>query len=223
MPKYIILIALLASSTYLQAEDSGSCGSLYGDWQIDNYRDPKFWNQQPGTKHHLNLVEEFHFNGAKDMMAKNLSLTAQQSHATWKNLDYTLRHIPNHHLALHYVFDLERRNGGSLNEVGGKGGFTPSSYCYFERATRFQPDDDAVYLVYGIHLHKIKKYSKAYEMYKKSESLNPNSIELAYNLGLLLADQKNYRESKKYAESVYKRGYQLSGLKNKLARAGYWP
>jgi len=225
MLRIILLLATIICGPVAIAENTTNCGSLYGDWNVDDYRDSKFWNQAPGERTHLYLVEAYHFNNAKEMMAKNQNLTSQQARVIWKDLDYTLRHIPNHHLALHYVFDLERRNGGVLNDgnPSGKAGFVPSSYCYFNRATRLNSKDDVIYLVYGIHLHKLKDYTKAYEMYKKSESLNPNSIELAYNIGLLLADQGNYQEAKKYAESVYERGYQFNGLKNRLKKAGYWP
>ncbi len=218
-----IVLALLSTSIY--ADNTTNCGSLYGEWKVDDYRDPQFWKQRHGEKHHLYLVEAYHFNKAKKTLTSNLTLTPFQVRSIRNDLDYTLRRFPNHHLALHYVFELERRNGGTLAEGAavGKAGFIPSSYCYFNRASRFKPEDDVVYLVYGAHLHKLKKYSEAYEMYKKSETLNPDSVELAYNLGLLLTDQGNYSEAKNYATFVYERGYQLDGLKNRLAKAGYWP
>ena len=114
MLRIILLLATIICGPVAIAENTTNCGSLYGDWNVDDYRDSKFWNQAPGERTHLYLVEAYHFNNAKEMMAKNQNLTSQQARVIWKDLDYTLRHIPNHHLALHYVFDLERRNGGVL-------------------------------------------------------------------------------------------------------------
>jgi hypothetical protein len=176
----------------------------------DDYLDP-----DPRAKHHLELVQTHHFN-TKIRTFNSFPMFIAE------NLDYTLRHFPNHHEALYTVSKFEHKLGGTLPQ---KPSWTwrRSAKCYFDRAIRFRPKDGVVRMLYGIHLHKAGKLENALKQYKAGLELIPGSSELNYNLGLLYYDLKKYKLAKKYATIAYKLGYPLPGLRNMLKEAGYWP
>jgi tetratricopeptide (TPR) repeat protein len=93
---------------------------------------------------------------------------------------------------------------------------------YFERAISHYPHDDVVYMIYGIHNHKINNFDKAKSLYLKTIEINPENIEAHYNLGLLYFELKEYSKARKHAMSAYDKGFPLQGLKNKLKSRGYW-
>jgi tetratricopeptide (TPR) repeat protein len=129
-----------------------------------------------------------------------------------------LNYIPNHYRAL----DAMARLGIKEKSAKPKGA-TYSIACYFDRAIRFVPDDGRVRLVQGIYLAKLGKLDEALVQYQEAEKTMPDSLNIAYNLGLLYFDMKKYDQSLEYAKKAYGGGITLPGLKNKLAGAGKWP
>jgi hypothetical protein len=53
-------------------------------------------------------------------------------------------------------------------------------------------------------------------------SLDPQSAEANYNLGLLYAEQQDYAPAMKHAAAAYGAGYPLMGLRRKLEKVGAW-
>jgi tetratricopeptide (TPR) repeat protein len=103
------------------------------------------------------------------------------------------------------------------------GRFPQTAECYFDRAIRWRPNDPNVYLVQGIYLQLKGDLDAALKAYKKSESLQPNSADLQYNLGLLYFERKQYNLAKVHAKRAYQLGYPLPGLRHKLTVVGHWP
>lgn len=215
--KFNFLFLALAAIIPMVVQAQERCGSLLPETarirhhdRQDDYLDP-----HPAVRHHLNLVNEYHFR----LQIRQLKGSPYE---IMENLNYTLLHFPNYHEALYAVSQLERRQGGVLPQ---KAGWTwrRSAKCFFIRAIRFRPEDGVVRMLYGIHLHKNGKLEQALEQYKAGLDLIPGSSELNYNLGLLYFDLKKYQLAKEYAATAYELGYPLPGLKESLKKEGYWP
>lgn len=158
----------------------------------------------------LFLVESRHFT-FDDQNLKGLEFPG--------NLDYTLRAFPNHHKALFSLTILQSRIQSTKNH---KNPMPRAIECYFLRAINYSPKDSNAYLLYGILLHKNNMLEQAFNAYSTAEKLNKNSIQIKYNLGLLLVDMNKFEDAKLYAKQCYLHGFPLQGLKNKLKNAGYW-
>lgn len=156
---------------------------------------------------YLSLVERYHFTPNVRML-----ISGQASGTIHGDLGYTLVSFPNHHQAL---FSLIRY----ATEKDGLKHMKPE--CYLQRAERFAPEDSNVAVLFGLYLHRRNMYEKAREKYEKALSLQSDSAEAHYNLGLLLMDMEKPEEARKHARQAYKLGYPLPGLRDKLAKAGF--
>lgn len=165
----------------------------------------------------IKRVENVHFKpDIRNLNTKKysiLQLTAE--------IHYTLSLFPNNPYALNAISRLEQMAGGKLpqNTV------TPyipkiTADCFFDRATRFRPDDKAVRMVYGMHLQKRGKLKDALAEYERAEALGEESASFYYNFGLLHADMKNWDQSHTYAVKAQQAGLMLPGLRSKLEKAG---
>jgi tetratricopeptide (TPR) repeat protein len=94
--------------------------------------------------------------------------------------------------------------------------------AYFEKAIRLYPHDAKTFLIYGVHLHKIKKYEAALKKYKEAEKLGMVSADLYYNMGLLYIELGSKKEAMENAKKAYRLGHPLPGLRNKLKKLGAW-
>jgi len=201
-PRLLLAVTLLTASMGVGAQS----GAQYGPY---DYTNP----EHVRTK--LGIVENYHFNADVENLRAGMTGTVAQ------DLAYTIRTFPNHHRALYAMARLWR-----LNEQQGKPppGANPSQTpdYWFRRAIEFAPHDGAAPLLYGVHLHKQKKFNEALKYYKQAEQLLPDSVEVHYNLGLLYFEKKDYRLAKLHAEKAYDLGYPLPGLRNKLIDAGVW-
>ena len=97
-----------------------------------------------------------------------------------------------------------------------------SAECYFDRALRFQPDDETVWMIYGVYLSRINRMDEAFEKFKHAEEFNPNSPEIHYNMGLMYLKANKKEDALKEAQLAYKAQYPLQGLKKKLKALGIW-
>lgn len=181
-------------------------GNSYGPY---DYTNPKNRGQQ------LFLVESAHFDERVKRLVEEIGDSTIIS-----DLDYTIRAFPNHHQAL-YAVTRYWFLPDSNKRVTNKRMVTPPE-CYFQRAIKFKPDDGTVKMLYGLFLHRLNMYEKALAIYNEAEKLQPESTQLAYNIGLLYFDMKKYKEALSYAEKAYANGYPLPDLKNKLKKEGLW-
>lgn len=133
------------------------------------------------------------------------------------DIDFTLRHYPNHYRALLSMTNYHLRGyDKTLEEMP----FTPR--CYFIRALRFRPEDPVLYMLYGNYLAKTDEPEKALQKYKEALALAPESAEANYNIALLYVDRKEYALAREHAKKAYEFGFPLPGLRAKLERAGQW-
>lgn len=215
---YIGLSLVLVPSATAGDQD---CGVLknFNDFGPFDYADPA--NRVPTGADPMGLVkrvENVHFQ--PDMKAVNVKLFGVER--LTGEFTYTLRMFPNHPEALHAMSRLEALAGGKLPQKAVTI-YTPkiSADCFFDRAIRFRPEDKAVSLVYGMHLHQRKKYKEALVAYEKAEALGEDSVNLHYNLGLLHTDMKNWEKAVGYAQKAYSRGILFPALRERIEKAGY--
>ncbi|MEM7082336.1 MAG: hypothetical protein AAF465_06350 [Pseudomonadota bacterium] len=191
-----------------QAQMDPNCGSLSNAYGPFDYSNPVDFR----TK--LKVVEDHHF----DAGVESLRGHARKPDQLGGDLDYTLRAFPNHHRALYAVVKYASSKNPKHRRPLPK---TPE--CYFQRAITFQPRDGKVRLLYGLFKSRQKQYSEAKMQFAEAERLMPESAEVQYNIGLVLAKNKEYDDAYQYAVRAYDMGYPLPGLRNILRRAGKWP
>lgn len=133
------------------------------------------------------------------------------------DIAYTLRVFPNHHQALMTMGDWSMKT--KLNPPP-KGQYTVE--CWFDRATRFAPDDAMVKVVFGTYLVKRGKPQEAIEQFETALAQAGDNANVHYNLGLAYVELKQYDKALESAHAAYRLGFPLPGLKNLLRRAGVW-
>jgi tetratricopeptide (TPR) repeat protein len=129
------------------------------------------------------------------------------------NLDFALRHSPNHHEALSLLIRWDLAGRPLL-------GF-PGARCSLDWARQFAPDDATIYLYGGNYFWKAKDPARARAWYERAVELAPESAEAHYNYGLFLVEQGDFAAARNHARAAYAAGFPLPGLKDKLAKAGY--
>jgi tetratricopeptide (TPR) repeat protein len=138
----------------------------------------------------------------------------EYSRGVMADLDFLLRHWPNHLPGLEALIQYDL-GGGRAYE------FAPA-YCYFERARAFVPDDPGVLLHEGYYFWKKKNNERAIEAYEAALAVDPKSTDAHYSLGLLYYESGEYDKAVIHARAAYDAGYPLPGLKRKLQQAGHW-
>lgn len=159
----------------------------------------------------LAIVEKFHFTPNVEHLVQG------ESALLGGDIDYTLRHFPNHHRALAAMAKL-----GLRDKTGKPNGATYSIVCYFDRAIRVKPDDAKVRMIYGAYLMALNQPELALEQLRESSRLSPDNPTVNYNLGLMYLKRKDYAQARLHAKKAYDLGFPLQGLKNKLSAAGQW-
>lgn len=200
----VVSLVVAAPGTVEAADNNDACGQLtngYGPW---DYSDAFHREKR------LPIVEQYHFTSAVE------TLKAGASGNLALDIDYTLRAFPNHPRALWAMARLQLRDG-----------YSPSAHyfsadCYFERALRWRPEDPAVWMIYGMYLHRKKDTDGALEKFTRGLELQPDNLELHYDIGLVYAERGQYEEARKHAKIAYDGGYPLPGLRRILEKKGEW-
>lgn len=170
-----------------------------------DYNNPEYTPQ-------LNNVEGHHFNSEVEQLKTGVS-----SVDVVEDLDYTLRAFPNHHRALYalirYQLVVKRRTNSTIHTT---------AECYLQRAIAFAPQDAVLPMLFGIYFHRNGMLQQALEQYQKAEALELDTAELHYNMGLVFVDLKRFSEANAHAQTAYRKGYPLPGLKDTLKKLGHW-
>ena len=64
------------------------------------------------------------------------------------------------------------------------------------------------------------RHQEALQHFKIAETHAPNDMLIAYNIGLVYVDLKQFDKARSYAKKAYAGGIALPGLRDKLAKAG---
>src|SRR5215203_6174206 len=133
------------------------------------------------------------------------------------DIDFVVRASPNHHRALAALVRLSLRD-----KTPRPSGVKIPVECYLLRALDFAPTDPEVQKIYGTYLARLGREDEALTWLERAEKLSPDDPILAYNLGLLLTEKRDFERARKYAQKAYTGGVQLPGLRDKLSRQGQW-
>jgi tetratricopeptide (TPR) repeat protein len=194
---------LLAAGLAVSGSAQALCG---GPLDANNFRRPIDVNDA-ADQSKVDLVVRHHFT--PEVAALIRGSTAKLP----GDINYTLRHIPNHYGALDSMARWQLQNPGESDRY-------LTVDCYFERAFAFRPKDARLYVLYGTYLHRAKRLDQALTAYSHAEELGLDSPELYYNRGLLEFERDNYETAATYAAKAYAGGYPLPALRDKLAKAG---
>lgn len=164
--------------------------------------------------HTYGLIVRAHFNDDVRTLRRGQSADTPPG-----DLDYTLRGIPNHHLALdsmmRYQLNKKNRNDLVRKEI-------PPTVCYLLRAINFAPKDYVPHLLLGNLYTKTSHPKKALISYKNALKIQPDSSQLNYNIGLLYMQIGQPENALPHAKRAYDKNYPFMGLKKKLIKSGVW-
>jgi len=198
-----VLLLLWCLSRPALAQGESACGDFRGGYGPFDYRTASLKDKE--------IVERHHFTPDVENLRRG------ESGPLGGDLSYTLRAFPNHPRALLSMMKL-----GEKAKTERPRGAAYTVECFFERGTRFTPDDGTVRLLYGIYLSKKGRKQEAIKQLEAAQELAGQNANIHYNLGLAYFDLKDYALAREYAKRAYELGFPLEGLKKKLQQVRQW-
>jgi tetratricopeptide (TPR) repeat protein len=190
------------------APEEPACGDFMNlDDSIHDYRRRE---STPALSWSVADIKNNHYDPATKSMNQGV-----YSRNVAADLHFMLRGWPNHYAALQARIRYDLRGGHDYE--------FPSTECYFARARKAFPDDVGLVILQGYYSWKKGDRPRARKLYEEALTLDPDSVDAHYNLGLVCAEMSDFDEAVKHAQVAYGAGYPLPGLRNKLERAGRWP
>jgi tetratricopeptide (TPR) repeat protein len=159
-----------------------------------------------GTIDLLTAVEKYHLPGAYD------GLAGKHYYYAFGEVKFILHYFPNHPKALMLMSAI--CNGWQSPDCN------PDEW--FEKAVSRNPAVSETYVLYGIDLHRRKRFDAAVKNYKQALEIDPISLNAHYNLGLAYVDLKQYELANQQAQKSYALGAPFPGLRERLKRVGAW-
>jgi predicted Zn-dependent protease len=179
------------------------CGIIYGD----HYGPFDYRTQRAELK----IVEDFHFT------AKVEQLQGGQSGHLAGDLNYTLKTSPNHHRALMALMRLTERSKSDMNF-----GQQWPAECYFDRATRFRPNDTVVRALFAQFLAKRNRKADALSQLDAGVFYAEDNAFSHYNLGLMYMELGAPDKALIQAHRAMALDFPRTALKEQLEKAGQW-
>ena len=206
---FVVGVTLGSAASAASPGEIESCGPLR-EVQTEGGRiDYRLKDSSPLVKKGVSDLDRYHTSlAARELGSGSLYRSVMD------NLDFTLRHSPNHHQALQVLIQYDK--------AGGKAWDFPQIECYLSWAKEFAADDPDVWLLGGYYFWTKKKIPDAEAWYRRAVELNPDSADAHYNLGLLYVQKADYEQALEHAHAAYARGYPLPGLRTKLEKVGRW-
>lgn len=159
----------------------------------------------------VSQVEQHHFDADTENLIRGIS------GSVGSDLDFLVRYSPNHHRGLAALVRL------ALKDKSPKpSGVQIPVECYLLRGLEFKPTDAEVLKIYATYLARQDRNNEALTMLEQAEKLSPNDPVVAYNMGLLLTEKRDFERARAYAKKAYAGGIEFPGLRDKLTRQGQW-
>ena len=156
--------------------------------------------------------EAFHFTPEVEALIRGKS--AEYIAA---DIDFILRHFPNHPRALVAMMRYAEK---IKSPQPPKASYTVE--CYFERALRFQSDDNIVRMIYASFLSKNGRDADALRQLEIVSATAGDNSFTHYNAGLIYLEMKQYDRALARAHRAIELGFPRSELKDRLKSAGQW-
>jgi hypothetical protein len=204
------LILLFPLGSLADIETCGSTDRPDGGYGPYDYTNPSDFRGK------LPIVTTHHFSPRVEQLVGGVR---EEIKVPGYDLSYVLMAFPNHHRALSAMMRLSLKVRHPKPQ-----GSNHTIECWFDRATRFRPEDGMVRMIYGNYLSNpnVKRLNEAAAQYELAEKLLKQNPNLYYNMGLLYFNLKDYAKARDYAKKAYAGGFSLPGLKDMLVRAGKW-
>jgi len=196
-----------------------SCGPIAGphvgpwDYRPDHYVG-EFGDQSSHAEKRA-IVEGAHFLRRTELLIGGKH--AAGIGAAGDDLNYTLHAFPNHHRALMSVMRYWERVKSDKPD-----GLKYTVECYFERATRFKPDDAIARMLYATYLTKSNRVPEAVAQLEISTVVAKDNAFTHYNIGLVYFDMKNYGKALAQAHRAQALGFERTELRELLKGVKQW-
>jgi len=198
------LVAVLTASMVHEVQAAVECESF--KWQEE-----RLDFTAPKDQLRISQIEGHHFD------ADTESLIRGMTGSIGADIDFLVRYSPNHHRGLAALVRLALKD-----KTPKPSGVQMPVECYLLRALEFKPSDPEVHKIYATYLARQGRNSEALATFEQAEKLAPNDPVIAYNIGLLLTEKRDFERARAYARKAYAGGIELPGLRDKLARQGQW-
>ena len=215
-----VLIITVAASSPLMA----ATGSLDANQLTDCFpaQPPERLDRQDyrkSTEKWRRTVENHHFDSHYAAFIAGLSRVPQGRRGGGEppsaGFDYTLWGFPNHPKALAAIEKL-----GFETKTNKLPSMLLPTHCYFERGIKFYSDDPNPHAIYAYYLARRNNPEKALVHIKRADKLNNESADIYLYLAWSALEIENYELATRFARHLYKNGYPLPGLRNRLIREG---
>lgn len=196
--------ALILFAGLAQAQETPACGSLKNHYGPFDYR--------TASQQQKSLVENTHFTPLIENLMKG-----GRDNPFADDISYTLNVFPNHHRALitmQRLADREKVDKPALAHW--------TMACYYDRATRFQPDDPIIRMLFAGYLIQKGRLEDATQQLDVAIKLAGDNPFTHFNVGLVFLDMKNYERAVAQAHRAAELGFTRPELKDRLVAAGKW-
>lgn len=199
-----LALGLLAATGAMAQGGEAKCGNPF----VNNNFGP--FDYRTASKSQLKIVEEVHFTPRIEQLQPGARVLGD-------DIGYTLNIFPNHHRALIAMTQLAQREKTAKPE---KSSYTIE--CWYDRGTRFRPDDNVVRVLYAQYLGKEKRTDEAMaQLDTASQNAQDNPFS-HYNIGLLYFELGNHERALQQAHKAMALGMTRPDLANLLKREGKW-
>lgn len=193
---------LVTAALPAMAQQFSLCGQLQNGYGPFDYRK---------DRDKLPIVDNSHFTPEVEMLMRGVS------GYIGGDLDYALRAFPNHHRALVAMMRLGEREKTSKPR-----GANYTVECYFDRATRFVPNDTVVRSLYATFLSKAGRRDDALAQLEQAVQHATDNPFAHYNIGLVYLEMKVYDKALVQAHRAIELGFPRTELADGLRQAGAW-
>jgi tetratricopeptide (TPR) repeat protein len=197
----LLLTALLP----LHAAQAQFCAPV----AIPNHYGPFDYNVEKGGG--LQQVERVHFTPAVEGLLRG------SSGFLGGDLSYTLNAFPNHHRALASIM-----RWGARTKNPQPPHLQFSIDCYFDRATRFRPQDTVVRSLYALHLAQTDRKPEALKQLQFAREVAKESAISLNNIGLVYLELREYEHAREAARAAMALGHPNPPLVSRLKAANQW-
>ena len=159
----------------------------------------------------ISQIESHHFDANTENLVRGMT------GPVGGDIDFLVRYSPNHHRGLAALVRLAVKD-----KTPQPNGVQIPVECYLLRALEFTPSDAEVVKIYATYLSRLGRNAEALAKFEQAEKLVPDDPVVAYNIGLLLVEKRDFERARTYAKKAYEGGIQFPGLRDKLAKQGQW-
>ncbi|HET9977951.1 MAG TPA: ABC transporter permease [Burkholderiaceae bacterium] len=157
-------------------------------------------------------VENFHFTPEVEALLRGKSSTQIGA-----DINYVLLVFPNHPRALLAMMRL-----GEKQKTSQPPGAAYPVECYFERALRFQPEDNVARMAYAMFLIRSTRAPEALRELDRVVGKAGDNAFTHFNAGLLYFEMKEYDKALVQAHRAQALGMPRTDLRDQLKSVGKW-